>query len=180
MKGSDCLEELKGIHAILANSLQVSQGKIDGQKEVYAEIVRAFSKFSAKLGGVASKISEEVHSAGTRPSSSVGNEESVLHSYQLLSNSLLRMAECSRKISVKNKAEVLDPLKTFTDNYERVSDDLIKRVARKMVSIGESEAHLGRQKESYNQACEKLEKHKEMQNKIMSRIESGNLTELEK
>lgn len=63
------------------------------------------------------------------------------------------MAECSRKVAFKNKSEVADPLKTFTDNYERVSLDLLNKISKKMNSISDSDANLMKHREAYNQAC---------------------------
>ena len=47
----------------------------------------------------------------------------------MLSNSLLRMADCSRRVSLRFKSEVLDPLKTFNENYENIYEEWKKPVA---------------------------------------------------
>jgi hypothetical protein len=55
--------------------------------------------------------------------------------YQMLSNSLLRLADCSRRVSLRFKSEVLDPLKTFNENYENIYDDIKKKIDDKIEAV---------------------------------------------
>lgn len=73
MKVNENLEELRNIYNILSNNMQVSQQKIETQKEIYIEIVKTFSKFSTKLANLATKINEEILSTGSFPFNLVGN-----------------------------------------------------------------------------------------------------------
>lgn len=80
--------------------------------------------------------------------------------YQLLSNSLLRIASCARRVHEKGRTEVLDPLKTFSTNYLTVSDSLVQKIDTQSISIQHAYLDLLRSRENYHQACEKLEKQK--------------------
>lgn len=62
-------------------------------------------------------------------------EELVNQYYQMLSNSLLRLADCSRRVSLRCKSEVLDPLKTFNENYENIYDDIKKKIDEKIDAV---------------------------------------------
>ena len=58
----------------------------------------------------------------------VGNQEEItVQHYQILSNSLLRYADSSRRVSLRLKSEILDPLKTFSENYDNVYEDFRKQ-----------------------------------------------------
>lgn len=99
---------------------------------------------------------------------------------QMLSNSLLRLADCSRRVSLRFKSEVLDPLKTFNENYENIYEDIKRKVNERIeLVVGLTFEH-GKLKDNFNQAYEKFEKHKEIQKKVIEKIESGNKSELEK
>lgn len=85
----------------------------------------------------------------------------------MLSNSLLRLADCSRRVSLRFKSEVLDPLKTFNENYENLYEDVRKKVDSKIGAVITQDQEASRQRDNYNNACEKFEKHRDMQKKII-------------
>jgi len=91
----------------------------------------------------------------------------------MLSNSLLRMADCSRRVSLRFKSEVLDPLKTFNENYENIYEDIRRKVSDKVETVMMLTAEHAKLKEGFNQAYEKFDKHKEGQRKVMEKVESG-------
>jgi regulator of replication initiation timing len=93
---------------------------------------------------------------------------------QMLSNSLLRLADCSRRVSLRFRSEVLDPLKTFNENYENIYDDIKRKINEKVESVISLTQEHSKLKDNFNQAYEKLEKHKEIQKKVIEKIESGN------
>ena len=80
--------------------------KVEVPKEIYHDLVKIFSKFSHKISDLAKKINDEILS----PSSSTfvniketSEDDSVLIHYQVLSNSLSKLAECSKRISSNTK-----------------------------------------------------------------------------
>ena len=53
----------------------------------------------------------------------------------MLSNSLLRLADCSRRVALRFRSEVLDPLKTFNENYENIYEDIQKKIDTKIQQV---------------------------------------------
>ena len=100
--------------------------------------------------------------------------------YQLLSNDLLRLADSSRRVALRFKTEILDPTRTFHENYQNLYQKLAGQIEKGVMTVVHHEHDAMRAKDSYMQACDKFEKHREMQKKVMEKIESGNKNELEK
>lgn len=89
---------------------------------------------------------------------------------QMLSNSLLRLADCSRRVSLRFKSEVLDPLKTFNENYENIYEDIRKKINEKVENVVALTTEHAKLKETFNQAYEKFDRHKEGQRKVMEKV----------
>jgi len=53
-------------------------------------------------------------------------------------------------------------------------EDIRKRVDDKIGKVIFGDGEMNRLRDNYNSACEKFEKHKDMQKKIIEKIESGN------
>ena len=51
------------------------------------------------------------------------------------------------------KSEILDPLKTFSENYDNVYDGIKKQFDGKINQLMTQEQETQRQRESYNYAC---------------------------
>jgi hypothetical protein len=76
-------------------------------------------------------------------------------------------------IAVRSKNEILEPLKVFSDNYKKVGAESITRLKQHLALCNAHDQETIRNRETYYLCCEKLEKHKESQAKIMMRIENG-------
>lgn len=63
-------------------------------------------------------------------------------------------------MSLRLKSEILDPLKTFNENYDNVYEDIRKQFEAKIELMTLQEVETIKHRDSYNQACEKFEKHR--------------------
>lgn len=88
----------------------------------------------------------------------------------MLSNSLLRLADCSRRVSLRFKSEVLDPLKTFNENYENIYEDIRRKINEKVDNVVTLTTEHAKLKDTFNQAYEKFDRHKEGQRKLMEKV----------
>ena len=80
--------------------------------------------------------------------------------YQVLSNALLRLADCSRRVSLRFKSEILDPTKTFHENYQNLYQDMSRKIESQVTNVVHKEHDSMRAKDAYMNACEKFEKHR--------------------
>jgi PHP family Zn ribbon phosphoesterase len=83
---------------------------------------------------------------------SASQEELINHYHQMLSNSLLRLADCSRRVAMRFKSEVVDPLKTFNENCVNIFEDIKKKIDDRIESIVTHHQEHGKAKDIYSQA----------------------------
>lgn len=90
------------------------------------------------------------------------------------------VAECWRMVAVRAKNEVLEPVKVFSENYRKVGSESSGKLKQHLSLCMANAQEVARTREAYYSCCERLEKHKDGQAKIMMRIENGEPGELER
>jgi hypothetical protein len=93
---------------------------------------------------------------------------------------LMGVAECWRVVAVRAKNEVLEPVKVFAENYRKVGGESLGKLKQHLALCVVNSQEVARSRENYYACCERLEKHKDGQAKIMMRIENGEPGELER
>lgn len=68
------------------------------------------------------------------------------------------------------KSEVLDPLKTFNENYENIYEDIRRKINEKVDNVVTLTTEHAKLKDTFNQAYEKFDRHKEGQRKLMEKV----------
>ncbi len=91
---------------------------------------------------------------------------------------LLGAAECWRLVAGRAKNEVLEPVKVFAENYRKVGSESSGKLKQHLGVCLSNAQEVARSRELYYACCDRLEKHKDGQAKIMMRIENGEAGEL--
>jgi hypothetical protein len=102
------------------------------QQRIYQDLHKVFHKSATKIAEIALSIAEQAVPAPQPPPT---YDEISAQYYKMLSDSLSRLADCSMRVANRFKIEILDPLKTFSENYDNLYADIRRNIAERIEAV---------------------------------------------